>query len=176
MILFWLRATIDVRKGALLEVLAVTLPIGILAGRFWMERPGIGLLELGFLVTPGITFIFLCLPSVAGVRFLERLARGEQPRLSDMFRLTTLTALGTFVVNLLRVDFLVVMNVTILTLAYLAGDCIRKLPHTGWRYFLLGWCGLVGWCATLLMQRIDWGPLVGTSITSWRSSRGWCWD
>lgn len=135
-LLFWLRAAIDQRKGAIIEVLAVTIPIGIFALVNWVPRPDIGLLEMGFAITPWVVFIFLALPSIAGVRFLERMLRGEQPQLSDMFRLTTLTALGTFVVNMLRVDFVAIVCVTTMSLAYLTGDIIRT-ASTFWRR--LGW-------------------------------------
>ena len=136
-LLFWLRAAIDQRKGAVIEVLAVTLPIAAFAIAAWVNRTDIGLLELGFELTPAVVFIFLSLPAIAGLRFAERMWRGEQPQLSDMFRLTTLTALGTFVVNLLRVDVVGIVCVTIMTLAYLAGDVIRTEPRLHRRVSLL---------------------------------------
>ena len=136
-LLFWLRAAIDQRKGAVIEVLAVTLPIAAFAIAAWVNRVDIGPLEMGFALTPAVVFIFLSLPAIAGVRFAERMWRGEQPQLSDMFRLTTLTALGTFVVNLLRVDMIGVVCVTMMTLAYLAGDVIRTEPRLHRRVSLL---------------------------------------
>ncbi len=89
--LYWLRAAIDQRKGSTVEIIAVTAPIGLYVILALMGEPDIGMLELGFALTPIVAFLFLCLPSIAGVRFVERLWRGEQPQLSDMFRLTTLT-------------------------------------------------------------------------------------
>ncbi len=141
-LLFWLRAAIDQRKGAIIEVIAVTLPLGIFFVSAWIGRAEMGLLEVGFALTPAIVFIFLCLPAIAGVQFAQRLWRGEQPQLSDMFRLTTLTALGTFVVNLLKVDLVAVVCVTLMTAAYLAGDLIRTIPRIGRRISLLTLTGL----------------------------------
>ena len=149
-LLFWLRAAIDQRKGAIVEVLAVTLPIGIFAMALLIAQPSLSAMELGFLLTPVVVFVFLSLPAVAGVRFAQRLWRGEQPQLADMFRLTTLTALGTFVVNLLRVDVVAVVCVTLMALAYLAGDMIHKIRRIDRRISLLTLAGLllvVAWVA-----------------------------
>lgn len=147
-VLFWLRAAIDQRKGAIVEVLAVTIPIGLFVLGIWIGRPDIGLLEMGFAITPAVVFIFLCLPSVAGVRFAQRMVRGEQPQLSDMFRLTTLTALGTFVVNMLRVDVIAIECVTTMALAYLAGDIARTATGAARR---IGWL-----CASAVGLGMAW--------------------
>ncbi len=155
-LLYWLRAAIDQRKGAIVEVVAVTLPIGISALATLIARPGIGMLELGFELTPTVVFIFLCLPAIAGVRFVERLGRGEQPQLSDLFRLTTVTALGTFVVNLLRVDFLAVVCVSLMTLAYASGDILRTISQLRRRIAWLALAMASSWVVWYFMANVSW--------------------
>lgn len=154
--LFWLRAAIDQRKGSIVETIAVTSPIALFLCIALAARPDMGMLELGFALTPIVAFVFLSLPAIASVRFLERLIRGEQPQLTDMFRLTTLTALGTFVVNLLRADFVVVLNVTLMTLAYLTGDILRRMPGIGRRLGSLAIAGVVFTTVANFFGSINW--------------------
>ena len=142
-ILYWLRSTIDQQKGAILEGLAVILPIGMHALTLIMQDTTVNLLELGFVLTPSVVFVFLSLPALAGVRFCERLWRGEQPQLADIFRLTTFTAMGTFTVNLLRIDQRAIYFVSIMTLAYLMGELVLKIPRISRRISMYVAVGLI---------------------------------
>lgn len=130
--LFWLRATIDQQKGALVEIFAVTAPMALAAFIAWMSWPTVSMYELGAVLTPIVVFIFLAMPAIVGVRFIERLRHGEQPQLADIFRITTITGLSTFVVQQLEVDLRAIVFVSILALAYLAGDCIAT-SQPRWR-------------------------------------------
>lgn len=124
--LFWLRATIDRHKGALIEVLAVTAPIALTALAAWIDNPQITMQALGERLTPIVVFLFWSLPTLIAVRLGARLWQGEQPQLADMFRITTITALGIFVLLQLEVDPQAVLVVTAITVVYLAGDIFAE--------------------------------------------------
>lgn len=125
-ILYWLRETIDRQKGALIECLAVTAPVALTAVNTEFKNPGQNAVEFGLALMPFIVFVFLSLPTIVGLRLAERLADGEQPGLADIFRITTITSLSIFVIQQLEIESSAIFFVSVLTVAYLVGDCIEK--------------------------------------------------
>lgn len=130
--LYWLRATIDQQKGALVEIFAVTAPSALAAFITWLSWPSVTILGMGMVLTPIVVFTFLAMPALVAMRFGERLSQGEQPQLADIFRITTITGLSTFVVRQLEIDVRAVFFVSILTLTYLVGDRIAT-SQPRWR-------------------------------------------
>lgn len=122
--LYWLRATIDTQKGAVVEVLAVTAPIALAALIAWIEEPQIEALRLGMRLTAFVVFVFWSMPVLVAARMIERLSRREQPQLADLFRITTVTALGIFVVRQLEIDLEAVLVVIAATAVYIVGDIL----------------------------------------------------
>lgn len=174
-ILYWLRATIDQHKGAVVEVVAVTSPVALAACLIWLRDSAVNLVELGVQLTPVIAFIFLALPTLAGWRLVERLRLGEQPQLADMFRLTTFISLSTFGLRQLEIDRLAVVVVFLLTVTYLTGDCIvtkvKKSRRLHWLCICAGALTLIYFAVTPLLyvpsrmidlvMSIEWPVLLG---------------
>ncbi|MGN6133583.1 MAG: aminotransferase class V-fold PLP-dependent enzyme [Aureliella sp.] len=135
-ILYWLRSTIDMQKGALVEVLAVTAPIALAALVIWSSEVQVSIVRLGEQLTWFVVFVFWAMPVLVAARMIERLFRHEQPQLADLFRITTVTALGIFVVRQLEVRPEIVVAVVVATLVYLAGESIarhrRDQPYLVW--------------------------------------------
>lgn len=93
---YLMRSNIDQRKGLLVELATVVLPILMLA-------VGISLTAeqdwrvFGNRLAVMIQFLFLSLPIFVVVRLTTRFRQGETPQLTDLFRITTVISLGTFI-------------------------------------------------------------------------------
>ena len=160
LVLFWLRATIDMRKGALVEVLAVTAPIAIVGLIAWLDDPYIDMLALGDHLTPYVVFVFCSMPILVAARICERLLLREQPQLADMFRVITVTALGIFVVRQLEVELQVIALVAGACTIYVVGDYLALYFR---RQFALAALGLVSWMALMLgsdMSSFNFQPTI----------------
>ena len=91
-----LRFAIDRRKGALIEVAAVTTPIAFAAFWFFFILPP-GRIGYGDAISMIVQAVFMALPVLVAFRFLERLEVDEQIQLVDLFRITTVASLVAFV-------------------------------------------------------------------------------
>ena len=103
-IFYVLRSAIDRRKGAMVEVAAVTLPIAGAAAILKIALPDRSAIEFGDLLSLVVQAVFVALLVFVAVRLMERRRMGEQLQLADLFRITTVTSLVTFVFSSLAVS------------------------------------------------------------------------
>ncbi len=103
-IFYVLRSAIDRRKGAMVEVAAVTLPIAGAAAILKIALPDRSAIEFGDLLSLVVQAVFVALPVFVAVRLVERRRMGEQLQLADLFRITTVTSLVAFVFSSLAVS------------------------------------------------------------------------
>ncbi|OYW18698.1 MAG: hypothetical protein B7Z55_10155, partial [Planctomycetales bacterium 12-60-4] len=104
LIFYILRGAIDRRKGAMLEVAAVTFPIAVAAGILKVALPDQALITFGNLLSLVVQVVFVALPVFVAARLIERRRMGEQLQLADLFRITTVTSLVAFVFSSLAVS------------------------------------------------------------------------
>jgi isopenicillin-N epimerase len=121
LLFYLLRASIDRRKGAIVEVATVTLPIVFGALLLAVCAPGLTLIEFGRYLSYLIQVEFLALPIFAAVRIFERVRARESIQLADLFRLTTVTSLAAFVFTSFHPTWMLVPAMICL-LAYIGAD------------------------------------------------------
>ena len=96
-VFYMLRGSIDRRKGAVIEVAAVTLPILLSAIFLAIQLGDVFSREFGNSLSVVIEVVFLTLPVFVVASLLERLRDGERLQIADIFRITTTCALLFFV-------------------------------------------------------------------------------
>ncbi len=136
LLMYWLRSTLDQQKGIAVELASITVPVALTGLCFALLVPTGSMQEFGFQITPVLVFVFTAPMTVAGVRFCERMSCGEQPQLSDIFRLTTIVGLNAFLIQKLEIPIINVYTVSMLSMAYLIGDMYRQ-DSTPRRWFPL---------------------------------------
>ena len=104
LIFYILRYAIDRRKGAIVEVAAVTFPIAVAAVILKVALPEQSSLTFGNMLSLVVQAVFVALPVFVAARLIERRRMGEQVQLADLFRITTVTSLVAFVFSSLAVS------------------------------------------------------------------------
>ncbi len=127
LIFYVLRGSIDRRKGALVEVAAVTLPIALAAVVLKVALPDQSRLVFGGSLALVVQAVFIALPVFVAARLLERRRIGEYVQLADLFRITTVTSLVAFVFSVLSVtDSKFVLLTWVCLCAFIASDWVSK--------------------------------------------------
>ncbi len=104
LIFYILRSAIDRRKGAMVEVAAVTFTIAVAVGILKITLLDPNPNVFGNYLSLVVQAVFVALPVFVAVRLLERSRLGEQLELADLFRITTVTSLVAFVFSALVVS------------------------------------------------------------------------
>ncbi len=125
LIFYILRYAIDRRKGAIVEVAAVTFPIAVAAVILKVAVPEQSSLTFGNSLSLVVQAVFVALPVFVAARLIERRRMGEQVQLADLFRITTVTSLVAFVFSSLAVSnsgFLLVICLCTFIVSEWVGD------------------------------------------------------
>jgi isopenicillin-N epimerase len=168
-----MRQSIDRERGVLAETLAMGLPL-LLAFGYVVSTAGSQRAAnvIGLRMAPMVELVFLSLPVLLAGRLTERLRRGGQFQIADMFRWTTAAAITLFVVNSLQNPF-GLADILTLNAIYLAAEFAshsRRVQRNLASVFSLGLIACI--CVNLILGRspVAWLSFEDLSMasSSWR--------
>lgn len=153
LIFYILRNSIDRRKGALVEVAAVTFPIAVAAGILKIVLPEHATISFGNLLSLVVQAVFVALPVFTAARLIERRRMGEQLQLTDLFRITTVTSLVAFVFSSLAVansGFLLAICICAFVISEWVGDSRSRYSNLA----LVFVCGFIAMVVSCIAMRV----------------------